>query len=501
MSISLETLKTTEISGTEPVPSQPPPWRLNALALGGMAWVVLGMWITPLGSILGLPSLALSGDVGMGIYAGGMLLLFTALGLHLRAAHRSLVELIKRVEKQNRRLRGMASDLETIRSLLKVTAYINSQMEISSLLRVIAREAVRTLDADRSSVMLLDRTRTMLRTVAAHGEAPEHVRNAQVRLGEGIAGWVAQYGKPKLVHGQAEEGEFKGLQKKDSPLSSSACVPLQVGGKVMGVLNVSLTKEGREFQDHDLRLLMLYANHAAVAIRNASLLKASQERARLKAILEGYVSPEVARLLLKDRSKWMDVGEMREITILFADIRGFTAAVQHMGPELVRAFLNEYFTRMSEEVFRHHGTLDKFIGDSVMAFFGAPMKVENPAYLALATALGMMRSFSEMVRRWSEKHYIVGSLSLGAGISSGKVFVGNVGSEKRFDYTVIGQEVNVASRLCAMSQGGQILISQSTEKLLGGKWPVRHMGDVHFKGMERPIHVFEVVTVPARLEG
>ncbi len=498
MRISLDTLKTTEISGTEPVPSQPPPWKLNALALGGMAWVVLGMWITPLGGILGLPSLAVSGDVGMGIYVGGILLLFTALGLHLRTAHRSLVELIERVKKQNRRLRGMASDLETIRSLLKVTAYINSQMDISSLLRIIAREAVRTLDADRSSVMLLDRTRTMLRTVAAHGEAPEHVKNAQVRLGEGIAGWVAQYGKPKLVHGQAEEGEFKALPKKEAPLSSSVCVPLQVGGKVMGVLNVSLTKEGREFQDHELRLLMLYANHAAVALRNASLLKASQERARLKAILEGYVSPEVARLLLKDRSKWMDVGEMREITILFADIRGFTAAVQHMGPELVRAFLNEYFTRMSEEVFRHHGTLDKFIGDSVMAFFGAPMKVKNPAQLALGAALGMMRSFSEMVRKWSEKHYIVGSLSLGAGISSGRVFVGNVGSEKRFDYTVIGQEVNVASRLCAMSQGGQILISQSTERLLGGKWPAKHMGDVHFKGMERPIHVFEVVTVPGR---
>lgn len=165
-----------------------------------------------------------------------------------------------------------------------------------------------------------------------------------------------------------------------------------------------------------------------------------------------------------------------------------------MGPKLVRAFLNEYFTRMSEEVFRNHGTLDKFIGDSVMAFFGAPIKVENQAPLALETALGMMKSFSEMVTRWSKKHYIVGSLSLGVGISSGRVFVGNVGSAKRFDYTVIGQEVNIASRLCSMSQGGQILISQSTEKLLGGKWPVMHIGDVHFKGMEKPVHVFEVVT-------
>lgn len=331
MRAPVNTLKTTELSGTEPIPPHPASWKLNALALGGMAWVVLGLWITPLGALMGLPTLPLPGDVGTGVYAGGLLFLFTSLGLHLRASHRTLLELINRVEKQNRRLRGMASDLETIRSLLKVTAYINSQMELSSLLRVISREAVRTLDADRSSVMLLDRTRTVLRTVAAHGEGLEKVKNAQVRLGEGIAGWVAQYGKPKLVQGEVEEGEFQGLQEKEPQVISSVCVPLQVGGKVLGVLNVSLTRQEREFQDHELRLLMLYANHAAVAIRNASLLRASQERAKLKAILEGYVSPEVARALLRDTSSWMDVGEMRDITILFADIRGFTAAVHH-GP-------------------------------------------------------------------------------------------------------------------------------------------------------------------------
>jgi adenylate cyclase len=492
MSPAEELLKTSEITGEEPYPQAPARWKLWSLVWITVGWVLLGLLITPVGRSLGLELFSISQDMGTSVYAGGIALLLVGLGLYLRKAHQALGVLEHRVERQRRRLRGMATDLETVRSLLKVTASINSRMELSSLLRIIAREAVRTLDADRSSVMLLDKSRTVLRTAAACGVDLEKVKGAEVRLGDGIAGWVAQYGKPRLLHGPVEAREFKAFKPKDKPIVSAVSVPLQVGGRVLGVLNATLTQEGRQFQDDELRLLMLYANHAAVAIRNASLLKASRERARLQAILDGYVSPQVARALTRDPKGWMNLGEMRDITILFADIRGFTAAVDKMGPETVRSFLNECFTRMTEIIFENHGTLDKFIGDSVMAFFGAPLPVQDPGILSVRAASAMISGFQNMQQKWQARHPVVQYLSLGVGISSGHVFVGNVGSRKRFDYTAIGQEVNVASRLCSMARGGQILVSENTRRLLGSKVPVIHMGDVHFKGLDRPVHVFEV---------
>jgi adenylate cyclase len=293
-------------------------------------------------------------------------------------------------------------------------------------------------------------------------------------------------------------GDFQDFQRKEQVISSGACVPLQVDGRVLGVLNVNVMGEGRHFNDNELRLLMIYANHTAVAIRNAALRRDSEEKAKIRSILEGYVSPEVAKALMKDPKGWMNVGDMRDLTVLFADIRGFTQAVHEMGPRETRLFLNQYFTRMSEVLFDHHGTLDKFIGDSVMAFFGAPLQVKTPGLIAVRAARAMLDAFGEILARWTEGNPHVASLSLGIGISTGHLFVGNVGSQKRFDYTAIGQEVNVAKRLCDMALGGQILISEHTRKILPPHVPVRHMGDVHFKGLERSVHVFEVVTpVPA----
>ncbi len=493
MNFTQEFLKTSEITGEEPYPQAPARWKLWTLVGVTVGWVVLGVLLTPVGRTLGLELLPISQDMGTSLYAAGIALLLVALGLYLRKAHQALGALEYRVERQRRRLKGMATDLEAVRSLLKVTASINSRMELSSLLRIIAREAVRTLDADRSSVMLLDKSRTVLRTAAAYGVDLEMIKGAEVRLGDGVAGWVAQYGKPRLLQGPVEAREFRAFKPKDKPIVSAVSVPLQVGGRILGVLNATLTQEGRQFQDHELRLLMLYANHAAVAIRNASLLKASRERARLQAILEGYVPPPVAKALTQDPRGWTNLGEMRDMTILFADIRGFTAAVDKMGPESVRSFLNECFTRMTEIIFQHQGTLDKFIGDSVMAFFGAPLAVQDPGILSVKAAMAMLGSFQRMRSSWMKRHPVVQDLSLGVGISSGQVFVGNVGSAKRFDYTVIGQEVNVASRLCSMARGGQILISENTRRLLGSRIPVNHMGDVHFKGLNRSVHVFEVV--------
>jgi adenylate cyclase len=418
--------------------------------------------------------------------------------------HTALSTAIRKMQGQlqeaDRRIEQISSHMEGFRSLFKVTALLNTQFRLGPLLEMITKEAVLVLRAHRSSLMLLDRKRGELRCVATYGQQHECIREARVPLGEGIAGWVTKHGRPRLIQGQLGNIDTEG----DGPrrrISSSVCVPLKMGEKTLGVLNVCLEETDRQFDDNELRLMMIYANHAAVAIRNAALFRLSREKVRLRSLLERYVSREAARTLMKDPRGWLNIGDMRELTVLFADIRGFTGVVQEMGPRRTRLFLNDFFSRMTEIIFLHHGTLDKFIGDSVMAFFGAPLEVEEPARKAVLAAKEMVRAFGEIVQGWLNEAPVLGSLSLGVGVSTGELFIGNVGSTRRLDYTLIGSEVSVAKRLCDMADGGQVLVSDKAKEALKGTIPLKHLGDVRVKGIERPIHVFEVLPLDGKGTG
>lgn len=457
-------------------------WNLAILAILGLTICVL---LTPLVQWLGLGQSSVSGV--------WLVLPVFVLCLCLITAQRKMQRMRHRIRHTTRQMQEIALDLEGLRSLFKVTASVNSQMDLSMLLQMITREAVKTLKADHSSLMLLDESKTALSTAATYGEKSDEVENARVRLGEGVGGWVARFGKARLLQGRLDPKDFKNLIPKDRTISSAMCVPLRIEDQTLGVLNVNLLETHRQFTPHELNLLMIYANHAAVAVRNAALLRETKEKARMQAILEGYVSPQVARKLMKNPENCLNLGEVRELTVLFADIRGFTRVVHGMGPRKTRRFLNEVFTRLSEIIFENQGTLDKFIGDSVMAFFGAPLSVEVPALKAVESARSMVDAFEEIRKRWEAKSAYVTSLSLGVGISTGHLFIGNVGSKQRFDYTVIGQEVNLAKRLCDKAKKGQILLSESTQKALPPKFPVRHLGAIRFKGLDGPVPLFEVI--------
>jgi hypothetical protein len=253
-------------------------WQLWSLAILAILWLTLGTLLTPLADWFGLEGFPLRGEAGISIYHLGMVLLMLFFCLFLVRSQRVARALRAKILASWSEMHQMALDMEGLRSLLKVTASITSEMDLSALLHLIAKEAVTTLKAHQSSLMMLGRGRTVLRTVATHGTDKDEVRNARVRLGEGVAGWVAQTGKPRLLQGRPDTGEFFNLTTKDPPITSALCVPLQIQDRTMGVLNVSLLHAERQFTDNDLRVLMIYANHAAVAIRNAALLKGSQKK-------------------------------------------------------------------------------------------------------------------------------------------------------------------------------------------------------------------------------
>ena len=183
-------------------------------------------------------------------------------------------------------------------------------------------------------------------------------------------------------------------------------------------------------------------------------------------------------------------GDKRPVAVLFSDIRGFTALSETMNPDAMARLLTEYFTEMVECVFRHGGTLDKFIGDAVMAQWGAPLGETDDVDRAMEAALDMMEALDKLNERWMGESRP--TLQIGIGLNFGEAFAGNIGSERRLEYTVIGDTVNTASRLCGAAGPGEILVSDEFRSALKTPPRLTAMPPMELKGKSQPVPVFKV---------
>ena len=226
-----------------------------------------------------------------------------------------------------------------------------------------------------------------------------------------------------------------------------------------------------------------------------------REKRRIKRVFSRMVAPDVYRHLMADPARARLGGERRDMSVLFCDIRGFTTFSESGTPEDVVAQLNVYFTRMVEVIFEHHGTVDKFVGDMVMALFGAPMDDPDHADHAVATAIDMVRALEGLNAEWARQGRP--SLRMGVGINSGPMVAGNVGAEQVMSYTVIGDAVNLASRLESLNKtyGTEIIISNQTRDQLKGTYTTRPLGVVTVKGKTEPVTIHEVEARPSREDG
>jgi adenylate cyclase len=218
----------------------------------------------------------------------------------------------------------------------------------------------------------------------------------------------------------------------------------------------------------------------------AKLVKETEVRSALSR----YLSADVVDLVVKDPAQLKLGGERRVVTVLFADVVGFTRLSEQLPPETIVAVLNEYFTFASELVHRHGGMVDKFIGDCVMAVWGVPHSKPDDAQRAVAAAEALRRWIDIGNRRWKQKYGV--EVQLAMGVHTGPAVAGNVGSEKRMDYTVIGDTVNVAARLEASAAPGQILVSESTRQALGESAPLDPLGERSLRGRSQTTMVYEV---------
>ena len=210
----------------------------------------------------------------------------------------------------------------------------------------------------------------------------------------------------------------------------------------------------------------------------------------LRRTFEAYFPPKIVKRIMVNPQMIASAGERKELTVMFSDLVGFTKRSSTMSADHIQSLLNEYFEAMVDIVFDYEGTVDKFMGDGLMVFFGDPEPQPDHAVRCVRMAIDMQKKIRDLSIKWEEK----GELPLQAriGINTGVVVVGNMGSVRRLSYTVLGAEVNLAQRLEASAPLGGIMISQRTNELLEGQIPTRPVGKVQMKGLDQPVEAYEV---------
>jgi adenylate cyclase len=273
------------------------------------------------------------------------------------------------------------------------------------------------------------------------------------------------------------------------------CAPLWNKDEVIGIIHVDSPMLANCFTVNDLDLLTALANYAAVAIERARLNQKIIAEEKKRERLGRFLSPQVtSRILAGADTHGAELGapEVREVSILFADIVGFTGMSETMSPDAVALLLNDYLSRMTEIIFRYEGMLDKYIGDAIMAVFGAPIDMPDHAERSIRVALEMQERLTE----WNADRKEGPSLRIRIGINSGKAVAGEIGSINKKEYTVLGDTVNTASRLeSSVAKPGSVVIGENTFKAVEGIFECRSLGTFSLKGKQREVLVYEVTGI------
>jgi adenylate cyclase len=295
-----------------------------------------------------------------------------------------------------------------------------------------------------------------------------------------------------LTHdAQADQRFEAGRSIRIHQIRSAMCAPLWLRERVIGVIYVDSPLHVGSFSAGDLDLLTALANYAAVAIERARLNERIQSERAARDRLERYHSPAVIEAVLGGLESDERSVTLRETSIMFADIVGFTARCESLPPEEVAAFLNQFFSLAADAIFEFGGTLDKFIGDAVMAFFGAPLPQDDHAERAVRAALALTRSLAA----WNRDRVAAGAdpIEIRVAIHSGPVVVGDIGSAKRVDYTVLGNTVNIAARLEEfVASPGSIVVGETTFQAVQNLFDTEPLGEVPLKGLSRKIGTYRI---------
>jgi adenylate cyclase len=270
-------------------------------------------------------------------------------------------------------------------------------------------------------------------------------------------------------------------------LRSMLCIPLILRNEIIGVLGVVNRYGPQGFRGEDRRLLRAIGSQMDTAIFE------SLEQRRLRQVLGRSVDPRVMERLLANPDVEFLKGERLVLTVLFSDMRGSTSLSERTDPELSVGFINDYLGRMTEVILSHEGTLDKFVGDEVVALFGAPVPQPDHALRAVRVGLEMQAAHQVVMDDWRARD--IEPAPIGIGIATGELTVGEMGCPQRTDYTAIGRAANLGSRICGVAQAGQVLISQATYDLIHDRVEATPITGLRLKGVDHDVTAYDVIRI------
>src|SRR5438270_10679690 len=373
--------------------------------------------------------------------------------------------------------------------LVQVAKALLASEELQVVLTTVMDIIFRYLPVERGLIILFDEEGNPVPKLTKFIDGAEQ---QDIPISRTILKMVAQQQVALMTSNALEDARLLGGKSiAIHGIRSAMCVPLWNRQRVIGAVQVDSPIHIGSFNEEDLDMLTALANFAAVAIERAQLAEKIEEEKKIRSRMERYHSPAVVDEIVKGSITAEAEVKSTDVSILFADISGFTTVSETKKPEEVAEFLSHFFSYAVESIFAYGGTLDKFIGDAVMAFFGAPLPQDDHADRAVLTGLMLQR----MVNEWNVERAKTNlpEVKVRVGINSGLAVVGNVGTEKRVDYTVLGSSVNIASRLeSGVAKPGQVVISQNTMDRIIGSFETESLGAFALKGLQQKMPVFVV---------
>ncbi len=373
--------------------------------------------------------------------------------------------------------------------LLEVSKELSKQQELDRLLDKVVDFTFQIMNVDRVSILLLDGKSDEL--IPRISKSRTGDASAAKHVPQSIARKAVEERVAILSDNAAADERFKGKSILIQSVRSAMCTPLMGSDqKVLGILYVDNLTATHSFADEDLEFLIAFGGLTAVAIENSQLSERIRREALVRSNFERYFSPNIAQVISQQQDAGRLPSEKRPVVVFFSDIRGFTPMSETMSPDEIAKLLTEYFTEMVDKVFEHGGTLDKFMGDAIMALWGAPIAHADDADRAVQCALEQLTELEKLNTKWKQEGRT--EVQIGIAINFGEVFAGNIGSDRRLEYTVIGDAVNTAYRLCGKAGPNEILISEPFYQQLKNKPPVETLEPIQVKGKTKKIPVYRV---------
>ena len=436
----------------------------------------------------------------------------------------------------------LAAQLERRNKEIEIIERVASQISKTLNLDAIAKTMLISMEEyfgfKHSMILLLDGSESVLKVIATHGYEEEGI-GAEVKIGVGVIGMVAKKKKlMRMANLGAQKQYMQAIKQQIQPSEETAVVdvtslpglknaesqvaiPMLMEDELIGVFSVE-SDQVNIFDKSDELIIKILANQTANALQNAKLYQLEQQRLQeldkahaeladlntnlerkvadrtkelvdLSEKLAKYFSPQVYDSIFSGELDVKIQTQRKPLTVFFCDLQGFTQLTERLEPEILTELLTQYLTEMSKIAIRWGGTIDKFIGDAILVFFGDPESRGNKedAMACVSMALEMLEKLEILREAWRERG-LARSLNARMGVHSGVCTVGNFGSEDRLDYTVIGNGVNLAARLEANSESNKILISEDTYLLVKEEIKCIKKQEISVKGISYPIQTYEV---------